>query len=201
MIVSLNSAKPVPFFPEDTGDHSEEPSQGLQSKTDRRKQQVTELPFYCDSESVIIGVSPTQYTSVYLLRDDNTKFPISQLLECSHVELLSASLIRIFYKGCPFLNRKQYTVKLGYTNLNTDTIQTQTCPSSTSGSIHAPAVKCENDNMTVTLAAKELQVARYIDLDASSFQEKVMKKGIGLTQWTDGKKLVVQVEKQMMEVL
>ncbi|KAK3558578.1 hypothetical protein QTP86_021647, partial [Hemibagrus guttatus] len=178
-------------------------TEGLQNETDTSEQQVTELPFYCDSKSVIIGVSPTQYTRVYLLRDDEAKISISQLLRCSHVEMQSASLIRIFYEGCSLLSwlghQEQYTVKLGYTNLNTDTIQTQTCPSPTSAPIQAPAVKCESANMTVTLAAKELQVARFIDLDASSFQEKIMKEGGGLTQWTDGENLVVQVEKPTME--
>lgn len=58
--------------------------------------------------------------------------------------------------------QEQYSVKLGYTNLNTDTVQTHTCPSPTSAPIQLPAVKCESANMTVTLAAKELQMARLI---------------------------------------
>lgn len=39
------------------------------------------------------------------------------------------------------------------------------------------------------------------DLDASSFQEKILTEGNGLTQWTDGENLIVQVEKPRMEVL
>lgn len=63
-----------------------------------------------------------------------------------------------------FGQTKQYTVNLGSsdTNLNEDIIQTKTCPSSTSGSIQVPAVMCETDNMTVTLAAKELKEARFV---------------------------------------
>lgn len=57
-------------------------------------------------------------------------------------------------------HEKQYTVKLG--DLNADTIQTQTCPSSTAGSIQVPAVKCESANMIVALAAKELKEARFL---------------------------------------
>lgn len=43
-----------------------------------------------------------------------------------------------------------------------DTTQSQTCPSSTSGSVQVPAVKCERDSMTVTLAAKELKEAKFV---------------------------------------
>ncbi|XP_053092869.1 mucin-5AC-like [Pangasianodon hypophthalmus] len=186
-----------------TGDFPEEPPQELQNETDSEELQVSALPFYCDSESVIIGV---QYTDVYLLIDDETKISISQLLEeCSHVELQSNSLIRIFYEGCSldnwFGHRKQYTVKLGYSNttLNKDIIQNQTCPSSTSGSVQVPAVKCESANMTVTLAAKELKEARFVDLNASTLREKVMTEENGLTQWTDGENLVIQVENPMKE--
>ncbi|TTM35981.1 Na(+)/H(+) exchanger beta [Bagarius yarrelli] len=177
---------------------------GLQSETDRNEQRVTELTFYCDTESLIIGVSPTQYNLVYLLRDDGTRISVSHLLKkCSHVEMQSASLIRIFYRGCSLLNwlgqEKQYTVKLAWSHLKKDTIQTQTCPSATSGPVQLPDVKCKGPKMTVNLAAKELQVAKFID--ASSLQETILIEGEGLTQWTDGKKLVVQVENPMMEVL
>ncbi|KAF4081798.1 hypothetical protein AMELA_G00165270, partial [Ameiurus melas] len=195
MLICLNSASPFLTEYRKTRDYNGEHSQGLQNDH-------TTILFYCDSESVIIGVSPTRYTDVYLQIDDWKKTSISQLLEeCSHVELQSTSLVRIFYKGCSLQNwlghEKQYTVKLG--DLNEDTIQTQTCPSSTAGSIQVPAVKCESANMIVTLAAKELKEARFLDLDASSLKEKIMTEKNGLTQWKDGENLVVQVENPMKE--
>ncbi|TTM35983.1 hypothetical protein Baya_15845 [Bagarius yarrelli] len=206
LLIFFNSAKPSPLFTEDrnTGELTDESSHGLQSETDRNEQRVTELTFYCDTESLIIGVSPTQYNLVYLLRDDGTKIFVSHLLKkCSHVELQSASLIRIFYRGCSFLKwlgqEKQYTVKLGWSHLNKNTIQTQTCPLATSGPVQLPDVKCKGPTMTVKLAAKELQVAKFINLDASSLQETILIEGDGLTQWTDGEQLVVQVENPMME--
>ncbi|KAF7702586.1 hypothetical protein HF521_001869 [Silurus meridionalis] len=174
-------------------------TQGLRNETDREDQQ---FPLYCDADSVIIAVSPNQYTDVYLLIGDESKISVSQLLEeCSHVELEYSSLIRIFYEGCSLYKwlgqEKQYTVTLDYFG----SIQNQTCPSSTSGSTEFPAVKCESANMTVTLAAKELKEARFVDLDPSSLEETVMTEEYGLTQWTNGENLVIHVEKPMPEVL
>lgn len=42
-------------------------STGLKSELDTVRPQNSELPFYCDSKCMIIGVSPTRYTDVYLL--------------------------------------------------------------------------------------------------------------------------------------
>ncbi|KAF5889296.1 mucin-22-like, partial [Clarias magur] len=59
----------------------------------------------------------------------------------------------------------QHTVQLGYSDpdLSEETVQTQTCPSSTPGPVHqVPAVKCESTSMTVTLAAKKLIETRFV---------------------------------------
>ncbi|KAM9496141.1 uncharacterized protein Hap1MRO34_023398 [Clarias gariepinus] len=201
MLIVLKAASASPVFtgPVKTRGICPEPSQGLQDGSE------PELLFNCDSESMIIGVSPTQYTDVYLLIDYEAKIFVSQLLEeCGNVELQSGP-IRVYYEGCFLKNllrpENQHTVQLGYSDpeLSEETVQTQSCPRSTPGSMpQVPAVKCESTSMTVTLAAKKLIETRFVDVNDASLQES-MTEETSLTHRIDEENLVIKVKNHMMK--
>ncbi|XP_076862748.1 uncharacterized protein LOC143514893 [Brachyhypopomus gauderio] len=137
-------------------------SYGLQNKADIKDSRSSHPAVYCDRESLIIEISPTQRTDFNLIIDDKPQVFVKHVLEqCSHVELQPSSTFRIFYEGCYLhdwvAHKKQYTVTIGHpdSNLKGAMVISETCPSLTSGALlQIPAVTCAADATIVKLPAK-----------------------------------------------